>query len=224
MRYSLTVSALAISLIAQTAPTMHEVSLTVVDSEGKPIPNARIDHSGAMVFVGAPNLPIENGTDARGKAAVKTDRHAIVIRKPGYTSYRLMIDHDGEVRVTLAPLPPPLKCEPARIPDMTTREVRDVDYAETRTYIETPEGPKGIAKGQGPNYSFGAPIDSLVKDSAEYSEVMYSSGLIDARGKMPDGTFWRERTSFGEATHYRDVDQRTAQLLDRLIDGDCHKE
>jgi hypothetical protein len=58
----------------------------------------------------------------------------------------------------------------------------------------------------------------------EYSEVMYSSGLIDARGRMPDGTFWRERTAFGEATHYWGVDRETAELLNRLIDGDCHKE
>jgi len=63
---------------------------------------------------------------------------------------------------------------------------------------------------------------SEVRD-ADY-EVMLPSGLIDARDKMPDGAFWRERTSFGEATHYWDVDQRTAELLNRLIDGDCRRE
>ncbi len=212
----------AMAVVAQT-PAAHQVSLTVVDVDGKPIADARIDHVGGIVVNGPPSVPIENGTDANGRRVVHTTSRAIVIRKPGYVSYRLVIEHDIETRVTLKPLPR-LRCEPARIPGVKTEESRDADYVQIRRYVETPKGTKGFSKGSGPTYSFGAPPEKFVQDSVQYSEIMHPDGLIDARGKMPDGTYWREQTLFGEATHYWDVDEETAHLLDRLIDGDCHPQ
>ena len=94
----------------------------------------------------------------------------------------------------------------------------DVDYTAIWFYIETKDGPKGILSGSGPSYSWGAPIDSNVWTSIEYSELMYESGMIDASGHTADGKYWRSRTKFGSAAQYYKVTQETAEQLDCVMD------
>jgi hypothetical protein len=224
VRHLLSNILLAVPLLAQADHSIHKVSGAVVDATGKPVPNARVDHSGTVVFIGPPEVPVEDATDADGRFTIQTSHPAVVIRKRGFTSYRLKIDGDAEVKITLEQLPPPLKCEPAHIPRVKTEQSNDIDYTGSWTYIETKDGTKGFFTGSGPSYSWGAPSNSNVWESTQYSEVMFDSGLVDSRGTMPDGTHWRTRAAFGQSTWYAGVDRTTAELLDRLIDGDCHKE
>jgi hypothetical protein len=220
MRRLLLIAVLASVAFAQSV--VHQVSIKVVDIEGKPIANARIDHTGTLVFIGPPDQPIERGTDSDGHFALTTDRPAVVIRKPGFTSYRLRIDRDMEARVMLQPAPPHGKCEVAKIPGVQYQEMHDIDYSGIVISVPTAKGRKAVISGHGANYSNGAPSNSDVWDSVEYSEVMAVSGVVDARGKLPDGKYWRTRSELGASAWYAAVDRPTALLLDRLIDGDCH--
>ena len=203
---------------------MRHVSITVVGVNGRPVAGARIDHTGAPVFIGPPNQPIERGTDSDGHFTLTTDKPAVVVRKPGFTSYRLRIDQDGDARVILQPAPPQRKCELAKIPGIRYQPMHDIDYSGVIISVPTAKGRKVVISGRGPSYSFGAPSNSDVWDSVDYSEVMDPRGVVDARGKLPNGTYWRSRSEFGASAWYVNVDKTTALLLDRLIDGDCHSE
>lgn len=83
----------------------------------------------------------------------------------------------------------------------------------------TKDGPKGILRGSGPSYSWGAPSNSDVWTSIEYAEVMYESGMIDASGHTSDGKYWRSRSKFGAAAQYYNVNREIAEQLDCVMDG-----
>src|SRR5258708_7558122 len=82
------------------------ISGTVTDAAGKPIKNARVDHTGKMVVVPATNLavkpsPDETRTNVDGRFQVTTDSPAIAIRTPGYESHRVSVAGDAEIEITL---------------------------------------------------------------------------------------------------------------------------
>jgi hypothetical protein len=80
--------------------------------------------------------------------------------------------------------------------------------------------------GSGPLWSFGLPFDQDFWRSVKYEEVRYEIGgltIIDARGEFPNGRRWRSLGKFGESASYSDVDQETAKILDKLLDGACLK-
>jgi hypothetical protein len=110
------------------------------------------------------------------------------------------------------------ECEAAQIPKVKTRDASDIDYTATWFYIDTKSGQKGILRGRGPMYSWGAPLDSLVWTAVEYTEFMYEDGMIDARGHNGQGSYWRSRTMFGAAAFYTGADKATAELLDCVMD------
>lgn len=62
--------------------------------------------------------------------------------------------------------------------------------------------------------------------SVEYEETTYDfEGLpiIDARGQLPDGQWWRYLGKFGESASYSGVDPAAAKVLDTVLDGACAK-
>jgi hypothetical protein len=195
----------------------------VTDASGKPLENVRIDHTGKRVIVSATRLaitpsPDELRTDAGGRFRVVTDAPAVVVRSPGYESQRLLVTGDAQVLVTLKRFISGSRCKLSVLPVFKTKQADDVDYTATWFYIKTKNGPEGIISGSGPMYSMGAPSDSHVWTSVEYSELMYESGVIDAAGRSADGKYWRSRTIFGKAAQYYNQSRESAEQLDCVMD------
>jgi hypothetical protein len=196
------------------------ISGTVTDASGKPIKDARIDHTGKRVIVtlNVEPSPDETRTNADGRFQVTTESRAIVIRTPGYESQRVHLAGDAEIQITLQRIKSASRCKQFPPPAVKTKKSNDVDYAATWFYIETKDGKKGIIRGSGPSYSFGAPSDSDVWTSVEYFETMDETGVIDAAGHSSDGKYWRLRSIFGAAAQYYGVNRETAEQLDCVMD------
>jgi hypothetical protein len=80
--------------------------------------------------------------------------------------------------------------------------------------------------GSGPMWSFGLPSEPDVWRSIEYEEIVYDNSgvrIIDARGQFSNGNRWRNLGMFGESASYTDMDEATAKILDRFMDGACLK-
>jgi hypothetical protein len=219
----LRIAALAMMLGTLTPADAATVTGIVTDSSRKPIEGVRIDHAGKMVVVAPARLavkpsPDDVSTDAEGRFRVVTGAPAIVVRKPGYESQRVVVAGDVDLKITLRRIQSTSRCKLAAPPAFKTREANDSDYTATWFYIETRRGPQGIISGSGAVYSFGAPSDAHVWASDEYSEVMYENGTVDAAGRSPDGRYWRSRSIFGAAAQYYDQDRETAGQLDCVMD------
>jgi hypothetical protein len=211
----------AIVIVAAQIAAGATITGTVTDSSGTPIVDARVDHTGMVVAVATTPVPPAAGeirTDSDGRFRLTTTVPAVVIRKPGYASYRLLISGDAEVQIKLRPMRERLLCKVSPPPKVKTKEQNDSDYSATLYYVETKNGKRGVLSGGGPIYSFGAPSDSYVWKSTEYSEVMYENGMIDASGRSGDRDYWRVRSVFAAEAHYSDVNRETAELLDCVMD------
>jgi hypothetical protein len=214
------VTVLSLAALAGNAAT---ISGTVTDGSGNAIRDARIDHTGGMVVVSPTHLTVEPSPEearssTEGYFRVTVSSPAVVIRKPGYKSQRIRVAGNAHLKVVLEPIKLHSGCKMAQLPRVKIKEANDIDYTAEWIYIDTKAGRKGIIRGQGPSYSWGAPSDTHVWTSLEYVEVMHISGMIDARGRTPDGKYWRSQTSFGEAAQYFDVDRETAEMLDCVMD------
>jgi hypothetical protein len=199
------------------------ISGTVTDDSGNPIKDVRIDHTGKVVVV-SPDSKVEPSSDnartnAGGHFRATTDASAIVVRKPGYISQRLLIAGDAEVEIVLQRIKTGTRCKQQALFTVKTKDASDVDYTATWFYIETKDGERGILRGSGPMYSWGAPPDDLVWKSMQYAEVMNESGMIDAWGQSKDGTYWRWRSVFGAAARYERVNRNTADQLDCVMEN-----
>jgi hypothetical protein len=195
----------------------------VTDASGKPIENARVDHIGRRVIVVSTDLaikpsPDEIRTDSEGRFRVTTDVSAFVVRKPGYESERVRVSGDAQVKVSLKRIRSTSRCKLSVPPTFKTKQANDVDYTATWYYIETKAGPQGIISGSGPTYSWGAPSDSQVWTSVDYSEFMYDNSVVDASGHSADGKYWRVRSIFGAAAQYYNQTRENAELLDCVMD------
>ena len=212
------------------------IRLTVVDPNGKPIPDVHIDHTGNMrqAFV----------TEADGRCQLQTKAPALVLRKPGYSDYLVRTATAGTIRIALKQAerlrtPPACSangsyvsiagwraefCFPL-IPGMKLNpQGRDVDHGIRVYTVETPEGPRSIQHGSGPMWSFGTPTDTDVWGSVEYEGAMYPYGkvfIVDARGRNAEGKRWRYLGKFGESASYRDADAVVARMLNGVLDGMC---
>jgi hypothetical protein len=90
--------------------------------------------------------------------------------------------------------------------------------------VETQQGTVGIRHGSGPFWSFGFPADVDVWQSSEYEEMTFTQGTVtvtDARGKLSNGNRWRYLGKVGESASYSEIDEATAKILDRVLDGAC---
>jgi hypothetical protein len=209
----------------------------VVDPEGKPVDGARIDHSNNR----GPALQ----TDSEGRFELDTRAPVLVIRKSGFRSELVLAQDASEVRVILQKLSANQTfptCStggryykidgwmawfqfPRRRGVKATRQVHDIDYSMRGYYVETNQG-KGIRHGSGMFWSLEVPPDEDVWRSVKYEEVRYEAGdltIVDARGQLPNGNRWRYLGKFGESASYSDVDEATAKILDRFLDGACLK-
>src|SRR5580692_11687820 len=176
-----------VSLLAALPALGAILSGTVTDAAGKPIPDARVDHISSkapvsvVVAVGAPPVTGEVRSDADGRFEVTTEVAAVVVRKAGYTSQRILINGDNSVNIVLQPIHERWACKVSPRPQSKAAPANDVDFTGRRFYLKTKDGRTiGFMSGSGPTYSFGAPSNSEVWKSTEYREVMYESGLIEA--------------------------------------------
>jgi hypothetical protein len=211
-------------------PDDQRISGIVVDPNGMAIPDAWVNHLGGSASA---------KTDAEGRFDLTTRAPRVVIRKPGYESYALDTQNAKEVKLVLRPISrnlpmcsrpdschslhggfcfPNIKGVKAHAPNW------DSDYvAESFTV-----GKFGIRHGSGFAWSFGVPFDGDVWTATGYREDSYTRmglgglvGIVDARGKSPKGTYWRYLGYFSESASYGDVNQATAELLDKVLDGVC---
>ena len=199
------------------------ISGTVTDASRNPIKDVRVDHTGIVVVVPRPDMKVEPShdeirTDVQGRFRVTTGVSAIVLRKPGYISQRLLVAGDAHVEISLERIVERSQCRQSEPLNVKTKDASDVDYTATLYYMETKDGSPGILSGHGPMYSWGAPIDSYIWKSKEYSEVMYESGMIDAWGQSMDDKYWRSRSVFGAVARYDGVNRETAEQLDCVLE------
>jgi len=219
-------------------PQARHITGIVVDPEGKPVVEARIDHTNDRLQA--------HQTDSEGRFEVDTRAPILVVRKAGFRSELVRMQDATESRVTLQKLNENRlfpTCSntgqydgidgwgagfqfPRTSGVKASRQGRDIDYGARNYYVATKQGPKGIMHGSGPLWSFGTPSDLDVWRSVKYEEVTYDVGgltIIDARGQLPNGSRWRNLGKFGESASYSDMDEATARILDRFLDGACLK-
>jgi len=212
------------------------VSGVVIDGEGVPVPDAQMAYTGN---------PVLGQTDRQGRFDVEARGPFLVIRKVGFQSVRLDLPHGEPVRVMLKPtlkglpacswrsscdlLPGQSFCFP-KVAGVTVSELgRDIDYVTRAFIVTTVDGKAAIRHGAGQFWSRG-PYDSDVWKAEEYHETVYpflDLWVRDARGRSPNGKYWRSLYTFqglSEEASYRDADQTTAALFDRVIDGVCLRE
>lgn len=208
-------------------PEVRRIAGTVVDLAGRPVAGARIDHSDSPRQT--------HQTDAAGRFELSTRAPVLVIRKPGYRSGLVRTRDADEPAITLRPLEsmswpcrlastPATResCRTAPHPSIPTYDPRCAQARKTGVFIQTKSGPKGIRHGSGPMWSLGTPRDREVWRSVEFEEVTYDfegQTIIDARGQLPDGQWWRYLGMFGESASYSVVDPAAAKVLDKVLDA-----
>jgi len=233
----------AASLVAQPRsplllPSARHIVGVVLDEQGNPIEGASVDHTD-------PSRSDRTATDSAGKFDLWIDAPSFVIRKAGYHGLLVQTANLGapELRFVLQKSAARLRvCSGGEIPDdvygyrisfefpklpgIEEASGRDVDYSTRSYYINTANGPKGIQHGQGAMWSFGVPLDDNVWRSVSYEDISFRAGritIVDARGQYANGGRWRFLGKFGETASYEDVDEKTAAILDRVLDGGCLK-
>ena len=158
----------------------------VVDSEGKPVAEARIEHSN--------DRRQANQTDANGRFELDTRAPIIVIRKAGFPGELVRTQDETELRVTLRK-PTGNQTFPAcsnngqyegiegwaasfRFAMVSginaSKQGQDIDYGARSYYIDTDRGAKSIGHGSGPMWSFGMPLDRDVWRSVTCEGQLYS--------------------------------------------------
>lgn len=217
-------------------PSLRHLTGLVVDEAGQPVAEARIDDT----F----NDLKAYQTDSKGRFEVDTKSPILVVRKVGYRSELIRVQDATESKITLQALHEkrrfPTCSNQATYTEMKVfltefrfvrtsgielgRRSTDVDYASRAYWVKTKEGPKGVVHGAGPMWSFGIPSDRDVSRSVKYNEVARDADgrmIVDARGQLKDGTWWRTLAIFGESATYRNMDEATAGILDQFLDGAC---
>ena len=208
---------------------------TVVDVDGKPIPETRIAHTHTK-----DKLP---QTDAEGHFAFDTDAPAVVFQKPGFRSLRIQVRPAVNIRVTLHPVPRklPTCTDHNQLVGMNwgefgglyfhtmkgikaTKPTLDVDALYRNYYIASVGKGFAIQHGIGPLWGSGDPFDEDVWRSTYFEEVSHAGDLnsiIDARGQLPDGTRWRNLGAFGNSAFYHGVTPQVAERFDKFLDTVC---
>ena len=217
------------------------LTLIVVDPDGNPIPGAWVDYTGDH----PQRLP---ETNTEGRYSFTTQSPAIVVRKAGYWSERLLTGSmpDGETRVVLKKLPAerimplcrdlPKNQETIGISGwesvfrfrkvrgiMPSRQGRDVDFG-IRTYRRPGAKDQAVIHGSGPMWSLGSPNPRNLEPSVAFEEASFKLAgrlIIDARGRLAGGTRWRTLAKFGETASYEKANSEDATLFDRFLDGAC---
>jgi hypothetical protein len=218
-------------------PVEQGISGLVTDSLGHPIAGASVEHTNST--------DKELVTDATGHFELSTRAPALVIRKIGYDSAFVRNKNAQSVHITLQPSQGVLAACSSKSLCKTidgfgsifcfskingvkvSEQGNDIDYGMRIFSIRAKNGRKFVRHGSGPMWSFGIPENEDVWDSIDYSEKTYRAGravVVDAKGKTSAGKLWRYIGRLGESASYDDVDQDSAVLLDRVLDGLCIRE
>lgn len=215
---------LAAVILAQAQPAASPVHIAgfVVDPLGNAVEGAAIAHAGRTI-------PI---TDEDGKFEVDTSAPAFVVRKPGFRSELVRIDGANVPRITIQKVKETMTfptCSDGGLigtkqwpGQFRFHKVSGVIAGSQSYYVETRRGRRGIT--QGTSSSSGFPRDADVWQSQKYDETVYvwkNETVIDARGEFSNGDRWRSLGKPGESAGYSDVDEATARILDRFLDGAC---
>jgi hypothetical protein len=219
-------------------PQVQHIVGVIVDSDGTPVVGAAIDHSGDRLDA--------HQTDSSGRFEFNTRAPLLIIRKTGFRSELVHTQDATNIRVTLQKSTENRAfptCSNTGLYDgiegweasfqfprkpavRASRQGKDIDYGSRTYYVKTKNGPKGIMHGSGRLWTFGTPSDPDVWASVKYEEVTYDAGgriVIDARGQLSNGKWWRYLGMFGESASYSDMDEVTASILDRFLDDACLK-
>lgn len=216
----------------------YRVEGAVLDGRGRPVVGASLDHTG--------DRATEHKTDVNGRFSFDTRAPAFVVRKAGFRSERVQSSQISRVMVILHAVEGPQSLPSCRDYIHTTgiegwladfrfpvspsivvsKQTVDVDYAiRTYTLAHSRKHAPVIEHGSGPTWSFGQPMDEYVWASVKYSESDYllreGVWIIDARGQLEDGRFWRSLGQWGETVSYADVNESTAKQFDSFIDTVC---
>ena len=240
--------ALGLSMDGQSAKdvAMHHLSGMVVEENGQPLAEARIEHGGQKP--GQRHNPQAGVTDAAGRFSVDLYSPAIVIRKQGYKSVWMRVQ-DGEgigvqgVRVRLESLAKSGQSFPVcagapltgkqrfdlRFKMPESRQLKmsagaDVDYTTQIYRLKGVHGKYYLAHASGPTWSFGIPLENQVWDSVSYEERVSSIQqipVLDAHGRLANGKRWRLLAIFGETLGYDDANEAAAAAFDAILDQTC---
>lgn len=239
-----------LSLIAQNLtpseaslmlPEAQHVSGVVSDSAGRPINGASIQHLGRMINDGV--------TDSSGHFELSTRVPAFVIRKIGYESAFVRTESAHSIQIMLkqtgAKIP---ACSSTSVCTTVgwgtvfclanvdgvkvSDQINDIDYGNRIYSVKSEHGHQAMSHGGGPMWGFGRPFDEDVWSSTEYSEKTYrydsdfidTNFVTDAKGKTKAAKYWRFVGRFGESATYHDVDEESALMFDRVLDGICVAE
>jgi hypothetical protein len=218
-------------------PTARHIEGMVVDAKGQPIAGVQLDHQ---------NDRLQAQTDSNGRFTLDTRAPVVLLRKAGFRSELVRTQDSAEVRITLQKVTG-IRTFPTcsgtglfggihgwggsfqfrRVWGVrASGQVSDADYGARYYYVDTKQGRKGIRHGSGPLWSFGTPSDLDVWRSDRYEEAAFDVGglrIIDARGRLRNGNRWRYLGKFGESASYSDIDEATAKILDKFLDGACLK-
>lgn len=223
---------------AYLLPAPVHLSGIVTDPDGKPLPETWIQHTGIK---GQAVM-----TNAEGRFDVQIEVPAIVFRRKGFNGRYYRVTGDADIEIQLEPISRGLEaCSPfancARLDGFetvfcfpkvrgvrVTRRSYDIDYVKRYFLIRTTAGTaetRGIRHGGGPMWGDGAPQDEDVWSAVEYRETDYPDPeglfIVDARGKAPDGKYWRVLGHSFESAAYRDLSADETPLLDKVLDGVC---
>ena len=220
---------------------------TVVDPEGKPIAGATV--GSRMVVLdwssfsepARANMKAVTPTNDTGDFTLSASSPCVLVRKIGYRSYRIKASDRMPVTIVMQPIPKQNipACESRSCPTMAfpgglclgkpeglkvIGPTSDIDYTMQSLAFRTPAGWRGIRHGVGGMWSFGVPTGPETCSSSDFEETAYEADgfpVVDARGKAPDGTLWRYLGMFGDSADYGKVDEKTAKILNRVLDRTC---
>jgi hypothetical protein len=193
-------------------PQARSIVGTVLDVDGKPISEARIDHS---------DNPRERvTTDATGKFQIQTRAPALVIRKGGYRNQWLRTAHISEVSILRihrwmggavllsssggCERRTPRKRYRLRSPRLRNAESGNNPRKWTELELRSSINDRCLAIGT-------VPGDGVRHRPPNYDRCQRSN----VRWKV------RSLGKFGESASYHDVTEADARLLDRVLDGVC---
>lgn len=216
-------------------PQPKHVNLLVLGDDGVPLSQVRIEHA---------NLKDDLVTDSNGKVKFNTSAPYFVLGRPGYESIRLATEDAADYRVVLHKLPggeqfrvctevelsalvPGWKGVfqiPKSVSAKASAEKLDVDYYARAVSAKSGRKLIWAEQGRGPMWGGADPEDADVWKAARIREVTYKLGdsaIIDAKEWMPDGKCQRSLGLFGESILYYDLDCKSVQQLDDLLDHAC---
>jgi hypothetical protein len=216
-------------------PVEQRISGVVTDTSGRPIADASVEH----VF--PPDKKVLS--DASGRFDLTTRAPTVVIRKLGFDSAFVRNNNAELIHITLIPggsalptCPSKLSCKMINgwsstfcFPDIdgvnVSKQVHDIDFGMRIYSVGSTNA--FIRHGSGGNWSYGVPEYEDVWDSVDYSEKTYvvaGTFIVDARGKSKTANFWRYLGRQGESASYSGVDEKSAAILDRVLDGICIRD